>query len=129
MTTINIGTNKKNITNIKIDKPFKEITYQDIVKIVREMFSDMKGINIQGWADVSHVHNNLKNKVLDTAHLLNDKILTAAFHILFDKDWKKDWAECNKAAEMRSIFNGGTQPCRPFENWVKCIEFLSLHCT
>ena len=59
MTTINIGTNKKNITNVEIDKPFKEITYQDIVKIVRETFTDMKGINIQGWCDVSHVRSKV----------------------------------------------------------------------
>ena len=66
--------------------------------------------------------------LLGTVHLLDDEKLTVAFHILFDKDWKKYWTEKDKAREMRSIFNGGTQPCRPFENWVKCIEYLSLHC-
>ena len=55
MTTINIGTNKKNITNVKIDKPFKDISYQDIVNIVRQTYPDMKGINIQGWCDVTPV--------------------------------------------------------------------------
>ena len=74
--------------------------------------------------------DNLKNKsnvLLGTVHLLDDKVLTDAFHILFDQGWRKHWAERDKAREMKSIFNAGTQPCRPFENWVKCIEFLSLH--
>jgi hypothetical protein len=78
--------------------------------------------------------DNLKNEsnvlytMLGTVHLLDDEKLTVAFHILFDKDCKKYWTERDKAREMRSIFNGGTQPCRPFENWVKCIKYLSLHC-
>lgn len=72
--------------------------------------------------------SNVLYTLLGTVHLLDDKTLTEAFHILFEKDWKKYWTERDKAMEMRSIFNGGTQPCRPFENWVKCIEFLSLHC-
>jgi hypothetical protein len=54
MAIINIGTNKNNITNVKIDKPFNEITFQDVVKIVKETFPEMKGINIHGWCDVSH---------------------------------------------------------------------------
>ena len=65
--------------------------------------------------------------LLGEVHLLDDKQLTEAFHILFDKDWKKYWTERDKAAEMRSIFNGGTQPCRPFENWVKLMEYLASH--
>jgi len=65
--------------------------------------------------------------LLGEVHLLDDKQLTEAFHILFGKDWKKYWTERDKAAEMRSIFNGGTQPCRPFENWVKLMEYISSH--
>ena len=53
MTTINIGTSKKNITNVKIDKPFKEITFQDINKIVKETYPDME-VNIFGWCDVTN---------------------------------------------------------------------------
>jgi len=50
---------KKNITNVKIDKLFKEICYQDIVKIAKEIYPDMKGINIQGWCEVSHVRSKI----------------------------------------------------------------------
>lgn len=71
---------------------------------------------------------NNANTLLGTVHLLDDKILTEAFHILFGNDWKKYWTEYDKAREMKLIFNGGTQPCCPFESWVKCIEFLYLHC-
>ncbi len=60
-TIINIGTNKKNITGIEIDKPFKEIQYQDIVAIVRKIYPDIQGINIQGWCDVSHTQKRSKN--------------------------------------------------------------------
>ena len=66
--------------------------------------------------------------MLSTVHSLDDKILTDAFHILFGNDWKKNWSEYDKAMEMRAIFDDNTQPCRPFKNWVKCIEFLSLCC-
>ena len=48
-TVINIGTNKKNITNVEINKKFKDIEYDDIVDIVHERFGDMRGINIHGW--------------------------------------------------------------------------------
>lgn len=44
MTTINIGTTKKNITNVEIDKKYDDITYQDIVEIVRRAFPGMKCI-------------------------------------------------------------------------------------
>ena len=60
-TIINIGTNKKNITGVGIDKPFKEIQYQDIVTIVRKTYPDMKGIKIEGWCDVSHTQKRRKN--------------------------------------------------------------------
>ena len=65
--------------------------------------------------------------LLSKIHLLDDKILTEAFYILFDKNWKKYWTEKDKSREMKSIFNGGTQPCVSFEKWVKCIEFLYLN--
>ena len=76
---------------------------------------------------LNHENPPIANVLLGEVHLLTDKQLTDAFHILFDKDWKKYWTERDKAAEMRSIFNGGTQPCRPFSNWVKLMEFLASH--
>ena len=60
-TIINIGTNKKNITGVEIDKPFKDIVYQDIVAIVRKTYPDMKGVNIQGWCDVTYTKRNKDN--------------------------------------------------------------------
>lgn len=65
--------------------------------------------------------------VWESSHLLSDDILADAFHILWGTDWKRHWSDYDKAREMRSIFNGGTQPCRPFSDWVKCIEFLSTN--
>jgi hypothetical protein len=53
MTTINIGTNKKNIQNIKFNKPFDKITYSDVRDVVKDYFDDMKGVMINGWADVT----------------------------------------------------------------------------
>jgi hypothetical protein len=73
---------------------------------------------------IKHDNPPSAKPLLDEVHLLTDNQLADAFHILFGKDWKKYWTERDKAAEMRSIFNGGTQPCRPFENWVKLMEFL-----
>lgn len=60
-TIINIGTNKKNITGVEIDKPFKDIEYQDIVAIVRKTYPDMKGVNIQGWCDVTYKKRSKDN--------------------------------------------------------------------
>jgi hypothetical protein len=56
---------------------------------------------------------------------LDNQTLVEAFHILFGVDFKRTFPDNYKVAEMRSIFNDGTQPCVPFTNWVKCIEFLS----
>jgi len=60
-TIINIGTNKKNITGVEIDKPFKDIAYQDIVSIIRKIYPDMKGVNIQGWCDVTYTKRSKNN--------------------------------------------------------------------
>lgn len=65
--------------------------------------------------------------LLGEVDLLTDKKLADAFHILFGKDWKKYWTERDKAEEIRSIFNGGTQPCCPFANWAKLMKFLASH--
>lgn len=72
--------------------------------------------------------SNLLSAMLVIVHSLDDKTLTEAFHILFGSDFKITFPDYYKASEMRSIFNDGTQPCVPFTNWVKCIEFLSSHC-
>ena len=66
----------------------------------------------------------MKSIELEKLNALPDDVLTEAFHILFDEKWKKYWSEHDKAREMKSIFTGGTQPCRPFVNWVNCINFL-----
>lgn len=58
---------------------------------------------------------------------LNENILAKAFEILFGNEWKSNWSINNKANDMLSIINGGTQPCVPFENWLKCIKFLEEH--
>lgn len=75
----------------------------------------------------SQESDSLRKPMLGEVHLLTDKQLADAFHILFGKDWKKHWTERDKAAEMRTIFNGGTQPCCPFTSWVKLMEFLALY--
>jgi hypothetical protein len=59
-TIINIGTNKKNITGVKIDKKFEDIQLDDIIDIVRERLGDMKGVNIIGWCDVPHTRKHSK---------------------------------------------------------------------
>jgi len=59
---------------------------------------------------------------------LDDKILSEAYTILFDPTWKRNWAERDKAKEMRSIIQGQTQVCRPFYKYAECIDYLSRHC-
>ena len=49
MTKINIGTTKKNIVGVEIDKPFNKIEFSDIEKIVMEKYKTLKGISIIGW--------------------------------------------------------------------------------
>jgi hypothetical protein len=51
MTTINIGTNKGNITGIKVDKPFKEISFSDIAEIVKGYYNGRA--RVIGWCNVS----------------------------------------------------------------------------
>lgn len=65
MTTINIGTDKGNITGAKVDKPFKKIEFIDITQIVRKHFGTMTGIFIHGWADVSHDKRYQSKEVKD----------------------------------------------------------------
>ena len=59
-TTINIGTSRGNMVGIEIDKPFNEIRYADILKIVTEKFKDANGARIDGWCDVSPIKNSIK---------------------------------------------------------------------
>jgi len=49
MTKINIGTSKKNIVGVEIDKPRDEIKHSDIQEIVLEKFLTLQGITIYGW--------------------------------------------------------------------------------
>lgn len=53
MTTINIGTNHKNIKGVKIDKPFREIKLADVREIAKEHLPDVLNVVIYGWADVT----------------------------------------------------------------------------
>lgn len=66
----------------------------------------------------------LQHSVMQGLAELSDEVLAEAFAILFDKEWKRYWHTKSKADEMRSIIRANDQPCRPFENWVKCIDFL-----
>jgi hypothetical protein len=49
---VNIGTNKKNIVNYKINKRFDKITYQDIVSIIGRLHPELNDYRIHGWAEV-----------------------------------------------------------------------------
>ena len=55
MTTINIGTNKGNIQGIKIDKPFNEITVDDVKNAIKDKIRG--NIYIYGFCEVK---TNLK---------------------------------------------------------------------
>ena len=58
MTTINIGISTgENIRGVSFDKPFKEITYWDVLKAAKAVRPEIKGIDIQGWCDVKHKRN------------------------------------------------------------------------
>lgn len=61
---------------------------------------------------------------LAKAMALSDETLANAFVLLYGPHWKRDWNDASKAREMRSIFDGGTQPCAPFEKWVTVVNFI-----
>lgn len=65
-----------------------------------------------------------KHVVMQALPELSNEVLAEAFAILYDKEWKNYWPVKSKADEMRSIIRANDQPCRPFENWVRCIDFL-----
>lgn len=104
------------------------------VKPSWEDFGEIKGFFVDRDAEILKCEKhfaveeskNMNSKALKKIYLLENEQLANAFHILFGEDYKRHWTEGDKAAEMLSIFNNSTQPCRPFINWVKCIEFLSL---
>lgn len=52
-TIVNIGTDKKNIVGVIFEKPFQDITYQDIIKVVRDRLGTSGKYNIHGWCDVT----------------------------------------------------------------------------
>lgn len=56
-TVVNIGTDIKNITGISFEKPFNEITFEDIQKVVIEKLGKSTGWGIQGWANVTPYKN------------------------------------------------------------------------
>ena len=64
--------------------------------------------------------------MLATALKLDNKSLAKAYDILFNesKNWSEEW----KAKEMVSLFENQMQVCKPFENYIKCIEFLQRCC-
>lgn len=58
---------------------------------------------------------------------LSDHKLAETYRILMGSNWKRHWNEASKAHEMRSILNGGNQPCVPFERWVETVNFIQDH--
>jgi hypothetical protein len=54
MTTINIGTNEKNIVGVSINKKFDDITYKDIQNIVLNELKTLENITIHGWCNVTN---------------------------------------------------------------------------
>ena len=64
-------------------------------------------------------------KLIENPRLLDKQTLSEAFILLFGKEYKKYWFDEDRAREMIAILKGNVQPCCPFENWVKTIEFLN----
>ena len=52
-TIINIGTNKKNFTGVRISKPFKDIIYSDVIDALKSSYQVPNGLIVQGWCDVT----------------------------------------------------------------------------
>ena len=61
---------------------------------------------------------------IDKAQQLPDEVLAHAYVLLYGEDWKMGWSDKSKAYEMRSILDGGCQPCAPFEKWVEVVGFI-----
>jgi len=69
--------------------------------------------------------NDLLQRVINCA--FDEDTLVASWKALFGDDWKRSFRDYDRVREMKSIINGGTMPCRPIENWIKCIDILR-HC-
>jgi hypothetical protein len=54
MTIINIGTSKKDIVNVKLDKEYNDICFKDIIDVVKKELGDIRGIKIFGWGEVKN---------------------------------------------------------------------------
>jgi hypothetical protein len=67
----------------------------------------------------------MNNQILENIDDLSDEQIIKTFNILFG-NVKDNYGSKYKINEMQSIFRGGTQPCVPFENWVKLIDFLTF---
>lgn len=81
-------------------------------------------MNTQKLSNETETEALNKHVVMQGLAELSDEVLAEAFAILFDMEWKQYWPVKSKAYEMRSIIKANDQPCRPFENWVRCIDFL-----
>lgn len=68
------------------------------------------------------------NTMLYAFSELDEDKLKIAFHLLFGDNWRKYQPDKDKSEEMKAIFKGGVKPCVPFENWVKCIDYLKANC-
>lgn len=64
--------------------------------------------------------------LLATALTLNSDKLAEAYDLLYGKSDK--YSNLWKAKEMIAIFENQMQVCKPFENYIKCIEFLQRCC-
>lgn len=69
--------------------------------------------------------NDLLQRVINCA--FDEDTLVAAWKALFGDGWKRSFIDYDRVREMKSIINGRTLPCRPIENWIKCIDILR-HC-
>lgn len=103
-----------NIEGEYIDVSFKEGVYQ-IKQLNRNAVK----------SHISYENNELNTNFSQLP--LSTEILTECYHILFDRNYKKYWTERDKAREMGSIIKGNIQPCRPFENWFKVVNYLLSH--
>ena len=78
--------------------------------------------------DKNDLNATIGNTVLYAFSELDEDKLKIAFHLLFGDNWMKYQPDKDKSEEMKAIFKGGVKPCVPFENWVKCIDYLKGNC-
>lgn len=109
-----------------IDDKGRSYVYTEAASVTAQLQDQDRTLKIfvNCATDINAPKPSAFNIDIDKARQLPNEVLAHAYVLLYGEDWKMGWSDKSKAYEMRSILDGGCQPCAPFEKWVEVVGFI-----